>query len=383
MVTPKDVLASIESVTAIKVARAALSDQSVVSAGTLTLEPTGGVHNDDRTVALVRVAGNATSSATPVPKPWSAVLKVINPAIAANVAAVWNYPESEEKVYRDGLFRNTDVPFRSAKCFMFDELPNGYFHIWLEDLTAAAQPPWDVKQYADSAYNLGRFNGHYVVTGDVPAGLQLPRNNFVNRWNAHDLKPKFETLAVNSGSAIVKQVFSRNQLASILETPNVIDRFIERASSLPTSLAHGDSHARNLFPMNDHTIAIDWAGIADEPLGADAGVLVGSGLSWGDEELQMVIANVDHFYTRYLDGLNDSGWSGNKDGVRIGFFSQFAIYVCFMSLTAGTLASGDFEARRARREARSGVTLEELPERLKAIAPLLVDRLAEFRSLSE
>ena len=381
MVSLNEILASVEPTSIIEVARSVVGDPSIVDAGLIKAEPVGAVHNDQRTLAILRVTGNASTPTSPALAPWSAILKVMDPTIPTNDAAIWVSPELEEMVYRRGLFRNPNIPFRAARCYLSRQTPTGQFQIWLEDLTDATQPPWSADLYASTVYNLGRFNGHYAGVGELPAGLNINRNNFANRWKSLELVGSLNELAGYASSEIVRKVFAPGQIAAVVDTANYVDRFIARASSLQTALAHGDSHARNLFPMNDHVVAVDWSGISEEPLGADAGVLIGSGLTWGINEAEMVLDNIEN-YSRYLDGLHDAGWAGDILALRVGFFAQFGIYLTLISTFTVALLNGKAEERRGFYEARLEATLEEVPDRFALISSILVKYLTEFKSLA-
>ena len=135
--------------------------------------------------------------------------------------------------------------------------------------------------------------------------------------------------------------------------------------------------------MEDHTVAIDWSGISNEPIGADIGVLLGSGLTWGSKEELMVVENIENLYARYLDGLIDSEWIGSRTDIRSGFYTQFGIYILLLVTYPGRLESGEFESHRARDELRFGVSREEKLNELGEIAPLLIRYLEEFKSLAD
>ena len=272
------ILAPIEESVLLDVARSALGNSSIANAGQVSVTPLTGAHNDKRTIAIVRVTGNASASDSVTLSPWSAVLKVTDASIFSGTANAWNFPETEEQIYKLHVFEDLTLPFRAARCYAFTETLEGLSYLWLEDLTEAPQPPWSLEQYAATAYNLGRFNGYHGEGTELSASLSLPQHNFANRWEAADLISRIKRLEGHAKSPVIQAIFTAEQLASIFGAADAIDNFIKTAASLPTAIAHGDCHARNLFPMEDHTVAIDWSGISNEPIGADIGVLLGSGL---------------------------------------------------------------------------------------------------------
>ena len=380
MLNPDEAIEFLDAATMLRVARMVISDPTA-DVGQILVEPIAAVHNDQRTVAILRVSGKAPQIGSL--RPWSAIVKVIDPSIPPDGSVAWNYPELEERVYAGNLFSVLDVPFRAAHCYMVERTSSGHMQFWLEDMTNAIHPPWTVDQYSRTAYNLGRFNGHYAVSGQLPGELALPTNNFTARWQATNAAERLGQLGTYIDAKPVQSMFTAQQVATVVDVANFIDTFVTQTRSLPTALAHGDSHARNLFPVADHTVAIDWAGVANEPLGADAGVLIGSGLTWGVSEAQMIMENVESIYSRYVEGLMDSGWSGRPAAVRTGFFAQFAIYMIAISAFGVTLASGAAQRRRELYEARLGSSLESMPDRLGLFTPLLMRYFAEFRSMTQ
>ena len=123
------------------VARGVLEDPAVTLVGSnkpnfneITVD-----HNDKRTIGIFIVDGTAKSNGQE--RTWSAVLKLINPSETVGSGLI----ESEIQVYESGVFGFDDIPFRSAKFYHSELLENGILSLWLEDLSNAPQPPWNLE----------------------------------------------------------------------------------------------------------------------------------------------------------------------------------------------------------------------------------------------
>lgn len=364
----------VDLATVTRVAGKALGGEGWALEGRPDVSPIGAVHNDRRTLAILRVSGQATLDSSRAP--WSAVVKVVDPRIQSGEAAKWVSVEAEEKVYELGLFQGTDVPFRAARCYAIANQDSGLRHLWLEDLTGAPVPPWTIDQYVQTSYNLGRFDGgNAVEPPEIP--LELPSRIFLKRWaEPSQITARFDVLRGPHAGAL-----ARGRLREALRLEALAHRLSAVASSLPTTVAHGDSHARNLFPVGAQTVAIDWSGLSREPLGADMGVLAGSGLTWGVDEAVAVASNERSMFSRYLEGLADAGWDGDVDDVRVAFFAQFTLYLSAIVITPVQLAAGELEGRRPFYEARLQTKLEDLPARLDHATALLLPFIDELDAL--
>lgn len=361
-----------------RVARQVIGNDLARVRSAWTITQLSALHMDHRTEGLFRVEGVA--EVNDESRPWSTVIKVIDNRDEPNVGSSWVWVESELRVYRERLFTNTGLPFRPARCYALEETEPNRFQIWLEDLCEAPQPPWTASQYEETAYRLGRFNGHYA-TNPPPFASDLGRNRYLTRFenltrsgNPPDIRPVRNhplICSVYSAETIDAMMFLRDRSAEL----------VQAAGSVPVSVAHGDCMARNLFPLDDSVVAIDWSGLSVEPIGAALGVLVGSGLSWGFDEAELVASIEPRMFSNYLDGLHDSGWKGNRSHVRLGFFAQFVIYAGVLLGVVPRYVQGISEGVRTWFEARFGARADEWPDRIGKIAPSLAAYATEVESL--
>ena len=358
------------------IARDVINDDSVTVAGDVTFAEITNNHNDDRTVGIVKVSGTAVSVRNGSHHNWSSVVKIIDQSVPTNVAAVWGFPENEVKVYEQGLLVDDEVQLRPAKCYLAQKHSDGLHVLWLEDLSDAPQPPWTLDQFVRTANHLGQFNGyHFANKTELP--IKATRDAYYLRGTSIPWQSQYSKLMEMPDDPIVRRVFRETPLGSGQDYIISFERALEVAKSLPHTLSFGDSHSRNLFPLGSETVGIDWASVAYDPIGCDIGVLTGSPLSVAEVEVQLVARNERDIYESYIDGLKSSGWTGNLDHVRLGFFMQFSFYLLIPAgLPFRFEQMKTNKAVRTWAEQKFGVPLDEFPE-LKAQVAVLIPKYAE------
>jgi hypothetical protein len=70
-----------------------------------------------------------------------------------------------------------------------------------------------------------------------------------------------------------------------------------------------------------YTVAIDWDHPGIEYPGADIGLLLASPIKWMELSFDEAAALVDPVFDAYLIGLEEAGWSGNEDQVRLTYLT--------------------------------------------------------------
>jgi hypothetical protein len=253
---------------------------------------------------------------------------------------------------------------------------------WLEDLSGAPQPPWTLDQFISAANHLGQFSGYHSINlTELP--IEVTRDAYYLRMTVVELHYLYsKLLEVPSGDPILRRVFGATPIEPVPEFSATFERALEVAKSLPHCLSFGDSHPRNLFPFGSETVGIDWASLAYDPIGCDIGVLIGSPLTFTEVEVQCIAHNEQEIYESYVEGLTSSGWTGNVDHVRLGFFMHFSGYVLYQSsipLRLEEIKTND--ERRAHYEKRYGATVDEFPELSAQVAALIPKYCEELKLL--
>jgi hypothetical protein len=119
---------------------------------------------------LVRVTGNATVRDRTLS--WSLVLKAFRSPAAAESGAdeptAYEYWEREPRFFESPIPTSLGPGLRSVRCHGVDRRSASEIWIWLEDLAAEREGPWDSAMFQGVAEDLGRFAGSFTAGKPVP-----------------------------------------------------------------------------------------------------------------------------------------------------------------------------------------------------------------------
>ena len=88
--------------------------------------------------------------------------------------------------------------------------------------------------------------------------------------------------------------------------------------------------------------------------------------------MQLSARNEPEIYDSYIDGLRSTGWNGNLDHVRLGFFMQFSFYALISALITNRFEEMKSDVvARTRVEKRAGIPMDEIPELKTQVVELL------------
>ncbi len=362
------------------IARGVLNDPKAKLAGSQTFSEITTPHNDARTLGIVKVSGSANTPKSGA-RNWSSVVKVIDLTVPANDAAQWAFPENEPKVYELGLFADDGLPFRPAKCYLTQSTGEGLEILWIEDLSSASQPPWNLYQFIKTAGHLGKFDGYHAVHSTV-VPIKVAQDAFHLRWAKPDRASNFAKLLNIKDETATKRIYQNVPVESAIKLAVIYDRALETAKKIPHSLAFGDSHARNMFPVDSETVGIDWATLSNDPIGCDIGVLLGSPVSFTAIESNLIVNHERTIYDSYVAGLESEGWNGNNDHVRLGFFCQFGGYFTAIGASPTIFeAVANDEKLRAHYEKRFSAKFDDIPDQLAEVTALYPHYTEELEKL--
>ena len=357
------------------VAAAVLGAKATVT-GEPVLSAVYGHISDPRTLGVVKVSGMADTGRGG-PESWSAVAKVVDLAETTNADSQWTRPEIEETVYEEGYFADDGRRFRPARCHLVSR-PDGAIRVfWLEDLTGAEHAPFGVEQLSEMARHLGEWSGAHGTIPDLK--LALPRDVYLTRWAQPDLASRYGRLRTLDPVVLRKSYRDvsldvHSELRARLIAQN------ERTTTHPHGLAFGDCQVGNLFHLPGETVAVDWTTLADDPIGADAGSLIGSMLIRAG--LVEVINNERALFECYFEGLQASGWKGERDDIRRGYFCQFGHYlVSSVGMLPVAVEHGDWP--QAIMEARLEASWDEIQDLISKVIATYPAYLAEVTELAE
>ena len=361
------ILERIETLEMARIASGALGFQ-VTDAGPLTYSEISTPHAEGRTVAIIKVEGDAGG------RKWSSVVKVLDMALPPTARfAGFTHPETEEIVYEEGYFVDARG-LRPARCYAISRPLEAIKLLWLEDLTAAAGAPFSLAQLGEMAQHFGAWNGE---NAQRPPTFKFPllRNAYAHRFAGWGFETKLTQMQEYWEHPAVRAMYRDHPLSILVEFCEAMAALARWGQQQPGSLAFGDCSAGNLFYRAGETIGIDWASLTLDPTGVDAGCLIGSSITWGRDFL-VVAQNERDLFRSYLQGLRASGFKGDDNAVRLGYFCLFGFYVAAtMGLSTSVVGADTFLAR-SYLEKRYGMPMEEIP----AAAAPIVDMAPAFTS---
>ncbi|MFZ1753833.1 MAG: phosphotransferase [Caldilineaceae bacterium] len=255
---------------------------------------------------------------------WSVVVKVLGPPRFEGRKYDPTSVLRELAFYRSGASAIQEDRVRSPRCYAIEEWDHLHC-IWLEDLSAALQPPWQPEHYLQAAQHAGQFNGHWAEPA-LPDWPWLNPNGLREKYRAAHNAQAFGQLPVLARISVAGRTLPTDVVQGLTALWQSGDELFTKVEESDKCLCHRDYHPRNLFPMphtgdGSYTVAVDWDQAGIEYLGADIGLLLGSSVKWMDLSLDQAAALIEPVFDAYLAGLAEAGWSGNEDAVRLTYLT--------------------------------------------------------------
>lgn len=304
-------------------------------------------NNDRRTLGIVHISGIVEGRGN---APWSAVAKVIDLGVPPASTNTWVRPANEVAVYRDGCFAGIDLGFRPARCHGITSPEPAVTILWLEDLTGAGQAPFDLGQLARMARDLGTWNGANAL---APPSLPFtpPSDSIISRWDEWDYDGELGLMRQSQHERPTVDMYRGRPVEPAFALRNALLRLNPRAAREPHVLCFGDCNIGNLLLTPAHTVAVDWAGLTNDPLGVDAGSLIGSAITSGRHFVE-VLRHERELFDCYFDGLMASGWRGDRQSVLRGYLLHFGLYL--LATAIGPITLRRFDRTRVERRMQAG-----------------------------
>jgi hypothetical protein len=173
------------------------------------------------------------------------------------------------------------------------------------DLVTDSRPRWDIDDFHAVARHLGELNGTWLVAPwtDPPSWLS---RNWTRSWFAATVPPVVVTARMNGARLGVVDPGLPARLWRARA------RLLDELGRIPVSLSHLDSHRQNMFRVDDGaTIAIDWAYVGLEALGADAAQLFASSAARLTIPPHLLADHLDAVIGGYVEGLGRAGVSAD------------------------------------------------------------------------
>jgi hypothetical protein len=333
-------------------------------------------HADPRTIGIVRVSGTAETGQSV--RDWSCVTKFIDLS-EANTLGTTVDPRNEVLVYKRGYFQGGSSGLRPALCYHVSEPRAGLTILWLEDLTGAEGAPFDVAQLTEMAGHLGRWNAE-MAAHPPELDFAIGQDYFIAAAAKFNFPARLATMRDLSDEPLVQQMFARQPLDVADDYVATYLELIRGAVSLPHALSLADCPVSNFFHRPGETIAIDWAGLASQPVGADGGRFIGSALTWGRRFIEIAVRERELFDV-YLEGLRRGGAAEDRDVVRRGYLCEMGFYLCTTATLPEMVANPRSTLSIEFFEKRLGMPAAEFGEALAPMMDLLPSYTAEIRAL--
>ncbi len=243
---------------------------------------------------------------------WSMVLKGWLCNDTPGSPSTYNWPWREAELYSSGILN--DLPGVSAPVCFSSVQRDGSVWVWLEDLTSIPQKQWTLDDYARAGRRLGQFNGAYLAGTPLPVHQSLSRR-WLEGWSGEGAEG-LRMLDQYRDHALVQTIIPPNVEAGLVQTWHRRPSFLERLESMPQTFCHLDAFHANTFFRNtvngDDMVLIDWSfagfGAVGEELAAlcMAGAIFDPNTPYSLEEIEQAS------FAAYIDGLRDTGWSGDE-----------------------------------------------------------------------
>ena len=192
---------------------------------------------------LYRVQGQATTRDGV--KPWSLILKVIQPTTGSQEPWRRDYWKRELLVYQSDLLADLPGGLAAPRCLGITEQAAEEFWLWLEDLGEEEETAWPLERYALAARHLGEWNGAYLGQRALPQQPWLSSTADIRQRLAL-AEPGIAELPQLSQHPFFAKFLPADRLARILRLWEERQPLLTRLDQLPHTLCHRDAFRRNL-----------------------------------------------------------------------------------------------------------------------------------------
>jgi hypothetical protein len=266
-------------------------------------------------------------------KSWSIVLKILERSEEEDVPDTMHYWKRELLLVQSGAIERLPGPVAVPRFYWTEETSEGAW-LWQEYIESHRSDPWTLEDYTFVAHQLGYWNGECATSKPLGVEPWLARQHY-RSWYTR-ANPEIDLQYHLNRKYIFGALRRRyEQLWADREL------FYQVWQTLPQTFSHFDSQRRNLFIRKgrgnqDELVLIDWAICGFGPLGAELYALIGMSaglLEWPPAALPKLDKAT---FESYLRGLNEAGWSGDVDIVRLGYVAWLSVWfgVVFPNIVA-------------------------------------------------
>ncbi|GAA2640339.1 hypothetical protein GCM10010399_87360 [Dactylosporangium fulvum] len=320
----------------------------------------------------------------------TAIAKVVSPGVdradwrGSHDPRNYRYWRREPLVYDAGLpeayvTAGVELPERLGSFHRAD----GTVGLWLRDVSGDGGSGWSVGRTREHARRLGIAQGRCALDrswldGPVPYSDGMLRD-YLDTPEATSPDIEWERLedAAAWRTPLMRAHFDDALREAVLRLCRERYDLVALGGHLPTTLCHHDLWPNNLFERDGRTVAIDWAFAGAGWIGGDIGNFVSDtalDLLRPSAELPALDAAV---FAGYVDGLRESGWTGDPGEVRLGMCLLAAKWTWLVPVMLKRAAGDDHEVYGGR-----AADPDKLYRERAEVFRMLVSWAAEARTLT-
>jgi hypothetical protein len=255
--------------------------------------------------------------------PWSVVLKILNRQQEEPPANDLWYWKREFLLAKSGFTKSITEHLKAPHYYHTEETSDGAW-IWMEYVEDSHPGRWTLNEYAFAARQLGRWNSRYLTGTSLPADNWLTRQLY-RGWLEGMNREEAWQFSLNQ-KYISKEM--RTRFTTLWDEREIFFKVLE---GLPQVFSHFDYQRRNLMLRTSRNqehelVALDWAQCGIGAIGAELNWLIGMStalLKWHPSH----ISKLDKVaFQSYIQGLQDAGWSGDVNIIRLGYVTMLAVF---------------------------------------------------------
>ncbi|MEM6704334.1 MAG: aminoglycoside phosphotransferase family protein [Acidobacteriota bacterium] len=289
------------------------------------------------------------------PLPERAVVKIVSSAPSGNPGSWrpsekpnhWCYWRREPEIYQ------SDVPLLGDEVGL--TLPNlldvferenegaAEISLWLEDVEGLPGEDFSLAQHEEAAEALGRFQA-----------LASRRENGSHRpWASRGFLRDYSGFRVCPASTLDNDALWSTELVAetlgedVRRAARLLlaerDSLLSVVEGLPTTLCHLDFWPKNLMrrESGESVVALDWAFAGYGAFGEDLGNYVPDCVMDHFVAADDLQALEEATWRGYLRGLQECGWNGDEQIVRLGVYASAVKYSWLLPTMLGQLERGE------------------------------------------
>lgn len=306
------------------IVRRALNQPTLVITRWQQTQIHGGVGGGFRDTSVYRFNGQGRAQGQAFD--WSVILKILSPRpfYSPSDPAYWR---REIEAYRSGWLDQLPGHLRAPKCLRITDYPGQACLLWQEDVPEQEGRRWSVEAFRQAARHLGQFNGAYLVSGALPEFAWLGQSP---PYDANRSAATIEALPALASHPVVQRVLPGDSITRLNRIWGYRTTLRAVLDHLPQTVCHFDAFRRNLFIQrpaggSERTVAIDWAYVGRGAIGEDAAALAFLSLFFMEAEVSTAQDFDAALFADYVAGLQDAGWHGPIDQIRLGYLSHFIL----------------------------------------------------------